>query len=181
MTEWYYLPPYTQERELVGSLEDLVQFIREGLIADDAYVWTEEMPSWTHADLVPEILEHLPLMDPETIAAACAAAADRDPWPDQQWAWDKLDRLMRALPERAWPILLRLIELAPSDTAVDVIAAGPLENLLCLHGEAFIERVEKQAKADSRFRFALGGVWRNVIPEPIWRRVNRITGGPGQR
>jgi hypothetical protein len=182
MTEWYYLPPYSQEPELVGSFEDLLQFLRGDLIADDAYVWTEGMPSWTQADLVPEILERLPLMDPETIAAAYAAAADHDPWPeDQQWAWNKLDRLLRALPERAWPILLRAIELAPTDTAVDVIAAGPLEDLLCLHGEAFIERIEKQAKADPRFRFALGGVWQNSIPEPIWRRVTRITGGPGQR
>jgi|SRR5690349_2960826 len=182
MTEWYYFPPYSQERELVGSLEDLIGFLREGLIADDAYVCTEEMSSITHADLVPEILERLPLMDPEKIATAYAAAADQDPWPeDQQWAWEKLHRLVRALPERAWPILLRTLELAPSETAVDVIAAGPLEDLLCFHGEAFIERIEKQAKADPHFRFALGGVWQRTIPEPVWRRVNRLTGGPGQR
>ncbi|HKV11997.1 MAG TPA: hypothetical protein VJ725_27885 [Thermoanaerobaculia bacterium] len=179
MTEWYYYPLYSQELELAGSLEDLIEFLREGLIADDAYIWTKGMPSITHADLVPEILDRLPLMDPEKIAAACAAAADLDPGSEEhQWALDKLHRLVRFLPERAWPIIVRMVELAPSEAAVDVIAAGPLEDLLCFHGEAFIERIEKEAKEDPHFRFALGGVWQRTISEPVWRRVNRLTGGP---
>ena len=75
------------------------------------------------------------------------------------WASDELDDIVREEPERAWPIILSLIAASPSDQFLAVVAAGPLENLLCDHGAAFIERAERLASSDSQFRHALAGVW----------------------
>ena len=75
------------------------------------------------------------------------------------WASDELDDLVRGEPERAWPIILSLIHASDSDQFLAIVAAGPLENLVCEHGPAFIERVERLSAQDGQFRHALAGVW----------------------
>src|SRR5437868_1646945 len=75
------------------------------------------------------------------------------------WASDELDDVVREEPERAWPIILSLIRPSPSNRFLAIVAAGPLENLLCDHGAAFIDRVEHLAEQDRHFRHALAGVW----------------------
>ena len=61
------------------------------------------------------------------------------------------DDIVREEPERAWPMILSLIGASRSDQFLAILAAGPLENLLCEHGEAFIERVEQLAARDPAF------------------------------
>jgi hypothetical protein len=75
------------------------------------------------------------------------------------WASDELDHLAWKQPERAWPVILSIIAGGPSDLFLAIVAAGPLEDLLCEHGPAFITRVEEEARRDSHFRHALAGVW----------------------
>ncbi len=75
------------------------------------------------------------------------------------WASGELDDIVREEPERAFPLILSLIGASPSDEFLAIVAAGPLENLLCEHGEAFIERVEELARRDPHFRRGLAGVW----------------------
>jgi hypothetical protein len=97
---------------------------------------------------------------------------------DSFWAVEELN-YERAYerPEQAWPIILELIRLSPGEDITAIIAAGPLENLLCTHGPDFIERVETQASTDRRFRHCLAGVWgSNRMPPEIYARMRMAVG-----
>jgi hypothetical protein len=63
-----------------------------------------------------------------------------------------------------------------SNKAIEALAAGPLEDLLAKAGEQYIERVEKLALKDSKFKHLLGGVWQNSTPDSIWQRVCNVRG-----
>lgn len=100
-----------------------------------------------------------------------------------------------ALRHRAFDCVAVLVEAAP-DAAVGflvvataeclavpqlcVIAAGPLEDLLCAHGPAVIGQLEKIAKADPRFRLMLSGTWGQERIDPdVWARLAKsVTPGP---
>jgi hypothetical protein len=43
------------------------------------------------------------------------------------------------------------------------LAAGPLEDLLSMHGPAFIDRIEQAESNSTDFRELLVGQWRNGI------------------
>ena len=74
-------------------------------------------------------------------------------------------------PECAWVAVLEILQRNLSSDEEALLAAGPLENLLALHGGVFIDRVERAAASDPRFNYLLGGVWRSGIPEEIWNRI----------
>jgi hypothetical protein len=44
-------------------------------------------------------------------------------------------------PEEAWTIITRLVELSPDDRILANVAAGPLEDVLGLHPQAFVDRI----------------------------------------
>lgn len=71
------------------------------------------------------------------------------------WAHEELHDRCESDPEFAWSILLELIETGLAPDVLDVMAAGPLEDLLRAHGTLLIERVETQAKMSARLREAL--------------------------
>ena len=75
-------------------------------------------------------------------------------------------------PDRALSVILKVVERIeplPTTTLFQVLAAGPLEDLLAHHGPAIIDRVEAHARRDERFDLLLGGVWRNGIASDVWR------------
>lgn len=74
-------------------------------------------------------------------------------------------------PEMAWEAILTALHDPRGASHEGVLAAGPLEELLSLHGPAFIDRVEAESKADPRFSALLSGVWRYNMREEIWGRV----------
>jgi hypothetical protein len=74
------------------------------------------------------------------------------------WAFDAMWSLVGEEPEAAWLIILRLLDRAEGQTIFN-IAAGPLEDLLCGHGLAFIDRIESEARSNEKLRTALTGVW----------------------
>lgn len=97
------------------------------------------------------------------------------------WAFEEACELLSRDPERLWRITLRLIEQAPDDAALAYVAAGPLEDILALHGPEFIERVEALARRDSRFLLALASVWGQVrIRSEIRACVEAIQAGHWQ-
>jgi len=51
------------------------------------------------------------------------------------------------------------------------LSAGPLEDLLAMHGPAIIDRVEAEAARDPTFAKLLGGVWQNRMTDEVWARV----------
>ena len=54
------------------------------------------------------------------------------------------------------------------------LSAGPIENLLALHGEKFIDRVGAEARTDPTFAKVLGGVWKNRMSDSVWERLQSV-------
>lgn len=82
-------------------------------------------------------------------------------------------------PDRAWPIILTLVAEAPGDEALAFVAAGPLEDLIQKHGDAFADRIVERAQADARFRSALRGVWGwENVSESLRSRVFELLCAP---
>ena len=85
-----------------------------------------------------------------------------------------VDRLAREEPEVGWSVILAILEridAEPSSRLFQVLAAGPLEDLLSHHGSALVDRVEAEAQRNPRFNLLLGGVWQNTMTEQVWSRV----------
>ena len=73
--------------------------------------------------------------------------------------------------------ILRSIEPDPETELFQVLAAGPVEDLLANSGDAIIENVEAEASRNEAFKLLLGGVWKNTMSQDIWERVERCRGG----
>ena len=92
------------------------------------------------------------------------------------WAYMKLGDLVTEDPETAWSVILRVVERAGTDDQLGSLGAGPLEDLIRLHGVVFIDRIEERARHDERFRDTLRAVWRTETPEALWARVEAARG-----
>lgn len=77
-------------------------------------------------------------------------------------------------PEILWAMILAIHSRDQSIHIQQVLSAGPLENLLALHGEGFIDLVESEAQRDPSFAKLLGGVWKNRMSDEVWQRVQAV-------
>jgi len=94
------------------------------------------------------------------------------------WATELLVHLAEEEPEVAWDLIQGLIERAPADEALGWVAAGPLEDLLCHNGPAWIGRVEALARSDPRFKACLAGVPGSGRMDPdVYERVRLAVAG----
>ena len=75
-----------------------------------------------------------------------------------------------AKPEQQWQFILAAVSQA-SDEELEHIAAGPVEHLLSSHGTQYIDLVEQQASSDLRFARMLTGVWRHLMSDAVWARL----------
>ena len=87
------------------------------------------------------------------------------------WAVDKLIDIGMDQPERFWLLILEIFNRSESDWQRTNLAAGPLEDLLSRYGEDFIDRIEKLANQNEKFREMLTGVWKNTISSVVWNRI----------
>lgn len=100
-----------------------------------------------------------------------------DQSPEAQATFASFERFNSAVkddPDLAWGEILKVVELTDNEFILENLAAGPLENLLVQHGDAFVARIEKQAINNKRFRWLLGGVWGERIPPLIWARIEQV-------
>jgi hypothetical protein len=75
------------------------------------------------------------------------------------WAWQEVDRIVRADLARGWEITLLLLKKTESDEALAYVAAGPLEDLVDGYGNAAFDIIERACDSDYRLQLALSGVW----------------------
>ena len=71
------------------------------------------------------------------------------------WAWEKVHRVVETNLSERWRITLPLLEKAASDDDVRYIAAGPLGDLIDLHGHKALDLIEEDCKHNSRLQLAL--------------------------
>ena len=99
---------------------------------------------------------------------------DRDQARAEQVAWSFLClfTLVQDDPERAFEVILHMVERAQTkDNAID-IGCGDLEDLIATHGAAFVDRIETLARRSPRFRWVLSGVWpQGKADTPVWARI----------
>lgn len=103
---------------------------------------------------------------------------ERDDTHPDDWADGELDDLCHADPETTFQIILDILRADSAPSIMEVLAAGPLEDLLARHGPFVIDWIEKQARVDPLFKKLLGGVWQNRTDAVIWDRVVAIRGEP---
>ncbi|MGD8455458.1 MAG: DUF4339 domain-containing protein [Anaerolineales bacterium] len=179
MTAWYYWPDYWEpESKAKGpvSLQELVELIKTSQIKDNSYICRQGEDDWREADIVPEILAEIPI-DSKGLAEAYISAASNEKWPEELWwVWEKLYRLAEHVPQTAFEVIVQITILDPPDEVLNYVGAAPLENLLALHGEAMIEKIEGEAKQNPRLRTCLAGVWRSTISDEVWERVKKAVG-----
>ncbi|MBT3532029.1 MAG: hypothetical protein HOF74_08070 [Gammaproteobacteria bacterium] len=93
-----------------------------------------------------------------------------DEFHPQYWAIEKFVDLEADSPEICWAAVLIILRNNPDERVLANLAAGPLEELIELHGNDFIDRIEKESRSSPLFRSMLQGVW-ETTDEVIWNRV----------
>jgi hypothetical protein len=73
--------------------------------------------------------------------------------------WYGVDERVERGGVQALELVAALLEHAPDDDGIALVAAGPLEDLLHRHGQELVDEIERWARQDPRFGQALAGVW----------------------
>jgi hypothetical protein len=79
-----------------------------------------------------------------------------------------------ATPDQQWQFIRASVAQAESDDELGHIAAGPMECLLGRHGASCIDAVEHLAATDARFARILMGVWKYMMTDDVWSRVQAV-------
>jgi mannose-6-phosphate isomerase len=127
----------------------------------------------------PHQLSHLKEAEdcsPEELAVAWMEQARQED--GENWAIQRVIQLCSQFsdPELVWPIILRLVELAPDDELLEYVGAQVLEEVLDHDAETWIGRLEAQAGLDRKFQCCLSAVWSHSLPEPVQARLKRAAG-----
>ena len=78
---------------------------------------------------------------------------------DGSWAYDALADLIDEDPALACAIILELVHRASPGGVFDLVAAGPLEDLVAWRGQEVIDLLEPRVGDDEPLRRALAGIW----------------------
>ena len=109
-------------------------------------------------------------------ASASEAPDPKDP------NWWAIEKAMLASgdcePQELWEFILLVLARNPPNSVMEVLAAGPLEELIAIAGASYISQIEKEARRNPAFRDLLGGVWQHGTPPDVWARVERARGSP---
>ena len=97
------------------------------------------------------------------------------------WAWETVMDMIKTEPAEAWPVILDLVEKAPNDKVLGVVAAGEIEDFIMAYAPDFIDRIEAEASRNPRFKEALAGVWIMRLPPNLFDRIERAAGVPVRR
>lgn len=97
------------------------------------------------------------------------------------WAWETVMDQVKSEPGEAWHVILDLVEKAPDDKVLGVIAAGEIEDFIIAHAPDFIDQIEAEASSNARFRGALAGVWIMRLRPDLFDRVEKVAGVPLRR
>jgi hypothetical protein len=90
------------------------------------------------------------------------------------WAFEKFCDVVEEDPDLCWDLILEVLSANQSTPILEILSAGPLEDLLSEYGPRVIDRVESEAKRNPKFASLLGGVWKNTMSDEIWNRVQVV-------
>jgi len=90
------------------------------------------------------------------------------------WAADEVFDLVLKDPDTGWQFVTDVVAATDDEWVLANLAAGPLEDLLGKYPQETIVRLEHEVKNNEKFRQVIGGVWKNIIPEEIWARLQSL-------
>lgn len=90
------------------------------------------------------------------------------------WAFDQLMEMIGSAPGQALDIIVDILNNAPNDEIISIVAAGPLESLLVANGIELKEQIHTYAIFNNNLRTALARIW--LDPEsddfyPYWENL----------
>ena len=80
---------------------------------------------------------------------------------------ETVDEIVKTDPIEGWCIVRDLIEAAASEDELGYVAAGPLEDLLRLHGPLIASVIRRDAQHKQRVRDALSCVLLDPVPSEV--------------
>jgi hypothetical protein len=168
---WLYQNPVETKEDFQGPVttERLVSLMIDGTLSDVTWVKRVRDGRTGFAGSFAEVGDAL-LGAIDRLVPRWAGRRGKSP----RWAQGWFQTVAEELPAVAWPVVLALVQLARSDEDLAWVAAGPLETLLAHHGALVVGRVEQEVAVNHKFRKALSQVWRNRIPDAVWRRVETL-------
>ena len=90
-------------------------------------------------------------------------------------AFDKVCEFAEFEPDKALEFIKVAVNFCRDDSrCLGQIAAGPLEDVLLTHGDLVIERIESEARKDSRVVEMLGGMYLTGMNENVRERIELI-------
>jgi hypothetical protein len=101
------------------------------------------------------------------------AAAESPEYYASAWAVDTYDCLYEE-PETLWLLILAVHRKDQSIRVQQLLSAGEVEDLLGMHGDRFIDRIEAEARTDPSFAKLLGGVWQGSMSDEHWARLRAV-------
>ncbi len=87
------------------------------------------------------------------------------------WAAVAMTKGIEQFPQLGWRLIGDVTDLATSDADINDLGAGPLEDFVRAHGAAFIDRIERRAATNPKFRKALSWVRVPESKDALTRRL----------
>jgi hypothetical protein len=79
-----------------------------------------------------------------------------------------------AASDRALATIFAIMQLTDDPKIHGSLAAGPFEDFLGLHCEAYIDVIRELALEHRRMREVLDGVWQGSMPKRVWHRIEML-------
>jgi hypothetical protein len=86
---------------------------------------------------------------------------------------DAPDRSLAA-PDCALATIFAIMQLTDDPNIHGGLAAGPFEDFLGKHGEAYLDAIHTLALEHRRLREVLEGVWQGSMPKRVWRKIEML-------
>jgi hypothetical protein len=89
------------------------------------------------------------------------------------WTEDdqRLYAILHAEPDRGLSVIFAAMQLTDDEQILGGLAAGPLEDFLGWHGEAYLATIHTLALEHRRLREVLDGVWQGAMPKRVWHKI----------
>jgi uncharacterized protein DUF6869 len=92
------------------------------------------------------------------------------------WSWEMARDLIEDDPAEAWLFVVALVNRAHEEGVLHVVAAGELEEFLLAHAADFIDRIEEEARGNSRFKSALSYLYVWKLSPELFDRIQAAAG-----
>jgi hypothetical protein len=84
---------------------------------------------------------------------------------------ERLYTILHSEPDRVLSVIFAAMQLTDDEQILGRLAAGPLEDFLGVHGEAYLDTFHKLALEHRRLREVLDGVWQGSMPKRVWHKI----------